>query len=97
MNRGLSAESPRTVPQPGHGGVHSVLEIDKRVCRPKLLPQFFPRHNFVRPLQQHDQNLKGLFLHANPGAAFAEFTGAGVQLKNTEANDARPIWTISYA
>src|SRR5580704_19368330 len=40
--------------------VESVVEIDKRVCRPKRLLQLFAADQLARTFQQHVQDLKRL-------------------------------------
>jgi hypothetical protein len=37
--------------------VQAVIEVNKRVGRPKPSLQFFPGHHLSRVLQQHDQHL----------------------------------------
>ena len=74
----------------GDGGVNAMLEIDENVARPELLTDFLARDELGRALEQHEEDLEGLLLHADAGTTLAEFTGADVRLKNPESDKAWP-------
>src|ERR1700732_4490876 len=58
------------------GGVNPMLEIDENVARPELLTDFLAGDELGRALEQHEEDLEGLLLHADAGTALAEFSGA---------------------
>jgi hypothetical protein len=56
--------------EPFQGRAEAVFEIDKRVCRPELPAEFFPRNQLARVFQQADQDLYGLTLKPDLVALF---------------------------
>jgi hypothetical protein len=66
-----------------------VFEIDECVPGPESAPQLFPRDDLTGPFEEHGENLEGLLLQANPGAAFAQFSRAQINFEKTEANETR--------
>src|SRR5271156_870553 len=63
-----------------------MLEIYKRVCRPKRLLNFLARHNFSRPLEQHHQNLRRLIAQSRLAfAVLAQLARQAIKLKHAEA------------
>src|ERR1700739_1983849 len=58
----LFCRVPQRLPQSRNCAVQPVIEINKRIGRPKLLSQFLPRDDISRSLQQQRQNAEWLFL-----------------------------------
>ncbi len=75
-----------------------MVEIDKGVGRPDLRPKFFAGHEIAGTLQQCRKHTQGLALQAQLYAAFPEFTGAQIQLKNVETQHARgePVGHVEF-
>ena len=61
-------------------GVDAVVELHNRVVGPQLLFDLLPGHHLAWMLQQHFQNLEGLFLKANLAAVLVQLSGLEVQL-----------------
>jgi hypothetical protein len=68
-----------------------MVEVDKRICRPQMGSQFFPRDDLARPLDQHHQNLKRLLLKPDLGSIATQFSGAEIGLEDSELDRPRPI------
>ncbi len=71
--------------QPLHRVVQALLEVNESVCRPDLLLQFVAGNDLARMLQQHLQNLQGLFLKFDLDPALAKFAGTEVRLEYSES------------
>src|ERR1700678_4627737 len=41
------------------GAADGTVKIDKNILRPKRLPEFFARHNFIPPAEQDSERAKG--------------------------------------
>ncbi len=67
-----------------HNGVQTMIEVHERVGRPKLLPQILARHHFPRPLQQDNQNLKGLLLQPHPHSRLSKLAALGIRFEHPE-------------
>jgi hypothetical protein len=65
--------------------VEPVIEIHESVSGPQLFLEFFTRYDLAGMLQQHRQDLEGLFLQPDPQAMFAQFSGANIHLENSKA------------
>jgi len=55
-----------------------MVEVHKRVGRPDLLPQLFPRHHVAGTLQQNRQNLEGPLLELDLSSVLMELAGAEI-------------------
>ncbi len=62
----------------------TAIEVDKRVCRPKLLTNLFPRNQLSRAFQKHDKQLEGLRLQAESYSLFSQLTGMQVRLEGAK-------------
>jgi hypothetical protein len=67
--------------------VKAMIKIDKRICRPELLAQLFPRYYFGRTIQQDQQYLERLFLNSQADPGFTQFARARIGLIYAEAED----------
>src|SRR6266566_5954096 len=76
--------------QPLHRVVQALLEVNESVCRPDLLLQFVAGNDLARMLQQHLQNLQGLFLKFDLDPALAKFAGTEVRLEYSESSSCSP-------
>src|SRR5262249_46938977 len=70
--------------QPLHGSVKAVLEIDKSSFGPQLAAEFVARQQFAGLAQQHEENVEGLVLKANPQAVLPQLAGADVERKSSK-------------
>jgi hypothetical protein len=52
-----------------------------------MLLHLLPRDNLPGLLQQHYQNLEGLFLQSNPGTLLAQFTRLYIHFKYAKPNE----------
>jgi hypothetical protein len=64
-----------------------MIEIDKRIFGPDLLPQLFPSDQFARSLQEDGADLKRLALQVHLHAVLAQLAGLEVGLKDSETNN----------
>jgi len=74
------------IPEPAHCLAETVLEVNKRVGRPKPLSKFFSRDQFAGTLQQDQQNLEGLALEGKFFSVSPHFGGNQINLEVAEAN-----------
>jgi hypothetical protein len=81
------------VAQPLYSGIQAVIEVDERVRRPELAPQFLSGNDFSRLFKQRGQHLKWLFLEFYLLSALAQLSGAEIYLERTESNNSG--WGIS--
>jgi hypothetical protein len=65
--------------------VKAVVEIDKRVGWPDFRAKFFTSHEIAGTLQQRCKHLEGLALQTQLYPPFPQLAGAGIKLKNIEA------------
>ena len=72
------------VPQPLHGGVQPMLEIDKRVRRPQSLAQLLARDEGAGMFEEHFQKAQRLFGKRDAVAASSKLAGVQVELEVTE-------------
>ena len=70
--------------QPVDGFLERQLIVDEGVVRPEALAEFFPRHDFLRTLQQGLQNLKRLARELLPHSPFAHLSCRKVHFKDAE-------------
>jgi hypothetical protein len=68
--------------------VEAVIEAYEGVSGPQLPLEFLSPYYSARPLQQHGQDLEGLFLKPYPQAALAELSRSEVKLENSGADQA---------
>jgi len=68
--------------------VEPVIEVHESVRRPQLFLQLFASYHLASSLQQHRQDLEGLFLQPDAQAMFAQFSSAKIHLKNSETESA---------
>jgi hypothetical protein len=61
-----------------------MVEIDKGVGGPEFFLHLFARYDFAAMLQQHQQNLKGLFLKPDLQTVLAQFTGSKIHLEDAK-------------
>ena|SRR5438046_2932573 len=59
-----------------HSSVQTVIEIDERIDRPKLLPQVITRNHAPGIFEQYGEDLERLFLQAELDAVLAKFSRA---------------------
>src|SRR5580700_5596439 len=72
--------------------IEPVVEIDKGVLRPEFFLKFLASYDLAGALNQHRQELEGLFLKANPQAVLAQFASAKIQLENAKTErPAKPM------
>ena len=64
-----------------------MIEVDKRICRPKFLPQLVACDYFPRPLQQHQQHRERLLLHTQANTRLAQLPGLRIGLIDAEAEN----------
>ncbi len=92
---GGAAVSRRTADAPGipkcfsnliNRNVEAIVEIHEGVGGPEFLAQIVAGDDLAGIFQQHRENLERLVLKANLQAAFAQFAGGEVRLKNSELN-----------
>jgi hypothetical protein len=62
-----------------------VIEVDKRVSRPKAVAQFLASDDFAGFFEKQSQNLKGLVLQLDLQAMLAELPGAQVEFEARKA------------
>ena len=87
MKRGFSAESPSA----SRNRLMAVLEIYKRVPRPKPLLEVLACYQFAWPFQQHHQNFEWLPLEFDSHSALPEFARAQVDFESSESNNPWPL------
>src|SRR5216683_570474 len=73
-------------PEPHHGVVQSVIEIDKSVAWPKALTQFVAGNDFARLFEKDGQNLKRLFGKLEAQTMLAQFEGFKVKIEGAAAD-----------
>ncbi len=61
-----------------------MLEVYEGAIAPELIAELLARHQVTRPGQQKEQDLQRLPGQAHACSAFAELTGAGVQLERSK-------------
>jgi hypothetical protein len=64
-----------------------MLEVNKGVVRPQLVPQLLASHELARPVEKQLKNSKGLPLKIRSRAGFSQLAGAGIQLEHAESDD----------
>jgi hypothetical protein len=64
----------------------AVVEVHKSIAGRKSLLEFLARHNFARPLEQHQQHLKGLLLKPYLHSVLAQLTGLKINCEGRETN-----------
>src|SRR5713101_9864120 len=64
--------------------VEPVVEIHESVRGPEFFLKFLASYDLAGMLQQHRQDLKGLFLKANSQAVLAQFASAKIQFENAK-------------
>ena len=69
--------------------VEPVVEIQESVRRPEFLLKFLASYDLAGVLEQHRQDLEGLFLKPYPKAVPAQFAGPKIQLENPKKGAAR--------
>jgi hypothetical protein len=62
-----------------------LLEVNESVCRPNPISQFFPRDELAGMLQEHLQNVQGLFLKVDLCAPAAQFPCTEICLEYSKA------------
>jgi len=65
--------------------VEPVVEIHESVRGPEFFLKFLASYDLAGVLQQHRQELEGLFLKANSQVALAQFASAKIQLENPKS------------
>jgi hypothetical protein len=66
--------------------VDAVVEIDEGVRGPKAGAEIFARDHLAAVLKKNGEELYGKALKGYAKAAFAQLTGADIQLKEAESN-----------
>jgi hypothetical protein len=62
-----------------------VVEVNKRIIvAPKFLMELFASDQLARVLEEHGQNLKGLFLQPDFAAVLEQLTRSQVRLEDPE-------------
>src|SRR5205814_8887156 len=89
-------------PQLVDGIVQSVVEVDERIGGPEPEPQRLARDHLARPFEQRNQQLKRLFLQAQPAAAFPQFSRRGIDIEHTKPKKGKTTspherWFEGYA
>jgi hypothetical protein len=87
MKRGASAESPKASRSRFTAFVEPVVEIDEGLGRPQPLPDFFPRDELTRMLQEHVKSLEGLARKTHVCPIASELARTQVRLELTELSD----------
>src|SRR5216683_3891751 len=64
--------------------VEPVVEIHESVRGPEFFLKFLASYDLAGMLQQHRQDLEGLFLKANSQAVLAQFASAKIQFENAK-------------
>jgi len=77
-----------------HRGVNTMLEIDKRLVAPDLLPQLLTSDEFPRLGKQRQENLARLPGQANAQAALAQLARENIHFKRSECD---PALDVVYA
>ena len=62
--------------------VEPVIEIHESVCGPECFLDLLASDDLAGVLEQHRQDLEGLFLKTNSQAVLAQFASAKIQLEN---------------
>ena len=65
--------------------VHSVIEVHERVGAPQPGPKLLACDDLARPLNQHRQDLKRLFLQPYPHAALPQLSRAKLDFEDAES------------
>lgn len=65
-------------------GIQAVVEVNKRVVRPKLDAKFLSRHQLARSFHQQHQDAERLFAQPNSSAKLPHLTRAQVDLIGSE-------------
>ena len=71
-------------PQPAHGCIETVLEIDERAARPQPATELVPRDDITRPLEQSREDFERLILQRDSDAALAQLSRPHVHLEGAE-------------
>jgi hypothetical protein len=79
------------LPEPLHGGIEAVLEIDERAIRPEPPLQLVTGHDVARPLEHHAEDFEWLLLQPDPAVAVVKLSRTEVQLERSEADAPRVI------
>src|ERR1700730_17739841 len=79
------------VPEPADRSIETVVEIDKRVCRPQTGPELVASDDLARSFQQESENLEGLFLKPYPGSITAQFASPQIDFEDSELDHPRPV------
>src|SRR5271155_4263827 len=64
--------------------IQPVIEIHESVCGPELFLQLLARYHLAGTLQEHREELEGLFLQPDAQAMFAQFPSAKIHLENSK-------------
>src|SRR5260370_31422994 len=67
--------------------IETHIKVYKSIRRPKLIAKLVPGHDFAGLFQQHNENLKGLFLQPESDAVLMQLARRKVNLKGSEAEN----------
>src|SRR5262245_1173877 len=84
------------MPEPFHGSVQAVLEIDERIAWPELVSELISRDQFARSFEQHDKNLNWLTLHLNFASMLAQLTRPEIEFETLEFDRTRSWFWLAH-
>jgi hypothetical protein len=76
--------------------VEPVVEIHESVGGPEFLLKFLASYDLARVLEQHRQELDGLFLKPYSQAVLAQFAGAKIQFENPKTQPPANVMVLSH-
>src|SRR5712691_11286119 len=76
-------------PQLPNRDVDAVVKFHDRVVWTEPFPNLLARHHLLRALEQHSQNLEGLFLQADSAVPFVQFSRLELQPEGPETDGVR--------
>jgi hypothetical protein len=74
------------VPQPLHGRVDAVVELDYGVVGPELVADLLAQNYLAGAFKEHPEDLKGLVLKPDADTVFAQLSRTDIQLKWAESD-----------
>jgi hypothetical protein len=80
---GVFSRISQRIPNLADRFVEAVIEVHERLW-PKSFAKFLPDHQLSRFLQEHRQQLEGLFLQPDPFAKLREFAGSKIGFENSK-------------